>query len=217
MRRGQIDHDGQSAAGGVGGRDGAAHRLDEAARHRKAEADAAGVVVVAEALERFEHLLLGAARDAGALVDDVDQHAVADPAGVDPDHAVGRVPQRVVDQVDQHPLQQSGVGHRDGVTDVDLDPVESGSAETGGAPADSEQRALHHLLEVHPAQLGLDHAGRQPRRVEQVADQRGQLVDRLLDGGQQFGGVLGGEADVVAAQAGHRGLGRRPAACAGRG
>ena len=33
--------------------------------------DADGVVVVAEALERFEQLLLGAARDAGALVDDV--------------------------------------------------------------------------------------------------------------------------------------------------
>ena len=80
-------------------------------------------------------------------------------------------------------------------------------AETRDASADAEQRALHRLLEVHAAQLGANHAGGQPRRVEQVADQRGELVDRLLDGGQQFGGVLGGEVDVVAAQAGHRGLG----------
>ena len=36
--------------------------------------------------------------DAGALVDDVDQHPVADPARVDPHDALGRVAQRVVDR-----------------------------------------------------------------------------------------------------------------------
>ena len=42
---------------------------------------------------------------------------------------------------------------------------------------------------------------------KQVADQGGELIDRLFDGGQQFGGVLGREADIVAAQAGHGGFG----------
>ena len=174
----------------------------------KAEADADAVVVVAEPLERLEQLLLGAARDAR---DPRRSTAISTRSptwpGVDPHQAVGRVPQRVVDQVGQHPLEQTAVGHHHGVADFDLHPVESATAKTRDSPADSEQRALHRLLQVDPAQLGPDHSGRQPRRVEQVADQRGQLVDRLLDGGQQFGGVLGGEVDVVAAQAGHRGLG----------
>ena len=142
----------------------------------------------------------------GPSSSDVDQHPVADPARGDAHRAVRRVAQRVVDQVGQHPLQQAAVGHRDGVADLDLDPVER-SRRNRGALADSENRAVHGLLEVDPAQFGSHHARGQPRRVEQVADQRGQLVDGLLDGGEQFGGVLGGEADVVAAQARHRGLG----------
>ena len=44
--------------------------------------------MVAEPLERREQLILGAARDPGSFVDDVDQHPVADLAGVDPDRAV---------------------------------------------------------------------------------------------------------------------------------
>ena len=205
--RGQVDLDGQAAAGGVGGRDRAAHRLDESARDRKAEADADAGVVVAEPLERCEQLLLGAARDARPLVDDGDQHPVADLARGHPHRAVRGVAQRVVDEVGQHPLEQAAVGHHHGVVDLDLHAVQTVPAKSGDALADSEQCALHRLLQIHPAQLGPHHPGRQPRRVEQVADQRGQLVDRLLDGGQQFGGVLGGEVDVVAAQARHRGLG----------
>ena len=79
------------------------------------------VSLIAEPLERREQLLLGAAWNAGSLVDDVDQHAIADAARVHPDHAVRGVAQRVVDQVDQHPFQQTGVGQRHRVTDVDLD------------------------------------------------------------------------------------------------
>ena len=187
----------------------AAHRFDEAARHRHSQTHPGGVVVIAEPLEGFEDLILGPVRDPGTLVDDVDQHAIAHSARVDPNHAVGRVAQRVVDQVGKDSFQQPGVGHHHGVTDVDLDAVDGGSVEAGGALADADQRALHRFLQVHPAQLRADHAGGQTRRIEQVADQRGQLVDRLLDGGQQFGGVLGGEGDVLGAQAGHRDLGRR--------
>ena len=76
------------------------------------------------ALERREQLLLGAARDARTLVDHRDQHPVADLAGVDPHHAVGRVAQCVVDQIGQHPFEQAAVGHHHGVVNLDLDPVE---------------------------------------------------------------------------------------------
>ena len=146
-------------------------------------------------------------RDAGPLVDDGDQHAVADPARVDPHRAVGRVAQGVVDQIGQHPLQQAAVGHHHRVATSTLTRSRPSAAKTGDSLADSEQGTLHCLLEIHPAQFGPHDSRGQPRRVEQVADQRGELVDRLLDGGQQFGGVLGGEVDVVAAQARHCGLG----------
>ena len=206
-RCGELDLDGEPAAGGIGGRDGAAHRLDESASDRKAKADADAVVVVAEPLERCEQLFLGAARYSGAFVDDGDQHSIADLARGDADRTVRRVPQRVVDQVGQHPLEQAAVGHHHGVADLDLHPVEPLPTKTGGALADSEQGALHGLFQVHAPQLGTKHPGGQPRRVEQVADECGELVDGLLDGGQQFGGVLGGEVDIAAAQARHRGLG----------
>ncbi len=49
--------------------------------------------------------VLGAARDARTLVDDSDQHPVADLARGHPYRAVRGVPQRVVDEVGQHPLQ----------------------------------------------------------------------------------------------------------------
>ena len=59
-------------------------------------------------------------------------------------------------------------------------------------------------LRVHAQRAGL-----QPAHVEQVLHQPDQLVQRLLGGGQQFGAVGVAERDVVAAQAGHRRLGRR--------
>ena len=65
----------------------------------KAEADTDAVVVVAEALERFEQLLFGTAGMPGPSSVDVDQHAVSDLARVDPHQTVGGVPQRVVDRL----------------------------------------------------------------------------------------------------------------------
>jgi len=73
----------------------AAHRLDEAAGDRKAEANADAGVVVAEPLERSEQLLLGASRYARPLVDDGDQHAAADLTRGYPHRAVRCVAQRV--------------------------------------------------------------------------------------------------------------------------
>src|SRR3979490_2443466 len=61
------------------------------------ESHAGGVVVIPQPLEGFEELILPAVGDSRAFVDDVDQDAIADPPRVDPDHAVGRVAQRIVD------------------------------------------------------------------------------------------------------------------------
>ncbi len=50
---------------------------------------------------------------------------------------------------------------------------------------------LHRFFQA--AQLRANHAGSQPRQIEQVCD-RAVVVDGLLDGGQQLGGILGEKA-----------------------
>ena len=57
----------------------AAHRLDEPARDREAEPDAACRSSVAEALERSEDVLALGRRDARAVVDDPQVDALAAP------------------------------------------------------------------------------------------------------------------------------------------
>src|SRR6185503_5428461 len=173
----EVDFGGEPAAWGVGGGNGAAHRLDEAAGDRQAEAHADAGVMVSEPLERREQLVLGAARYTRSLVDDGDQHAVADLTRRDAHRAVGRVSQRVVDEVGQHAFEQTAVGHHNCVVHLNLDTVEALSTEPGDALTDSEQSALHGFLEVYPPQLRTQHTGGQPRRVEQVADERGERID----------------------------------------
>ena len=63
--RGEFHKYGQPAAGCVGGLNGPAHRIDESFRDGETEADAGGVVLVAEPLERREQLLCRAARYTG--------------------------------------------------------------------------------------------------------------------------------------------------------
>src|ERR1700752_2864288 len=128
--------------------------------------------MVAESLERREQLLLGAARYTRSLVDDGEHPAVADLTRRDANRADGRVPQRVVDEVRQHAFEQAAVGHHNRVVHLNLDTVEALSTDPGDALTDSEQSALHGFLEVSPPQLRTQHTGGQPRRVEQVADER---------------------------------------------
>lgn len=105
---------------------------------------------------------LAAGRQPATLVGDVDQHPIADPAGRHPDHRIGGIAQRVVDDVGQDAFQQTGVGHRHGGADLDLDLLQAAAAEDAAALADPDQRALHHLLQVDLGQLGPYHPGRQP-------------------------------------------------------
>ncbi len=104
----------------------AAHGLGQSSGQREPEPDAGAVVAVTEPLERQEHPVVGLARDAGPTVDDADLDVVAVPARGDEDLLLGRaVAYGVGHQVDQHPLQQGGVGQDLGQVegDVALDAV----------------------------------------------------------------------------------------------
>jgi nucleotide-binding universal stress UspA family protein len=158
----QVDCDGQAAAGGVTGPDRAAHCIDESSRHRQSKADTAGDVWVAEPPEWFEHLLGSATRNARSLVDNVDQHTVTNSSGVDADWALGRIAQRVVDEVGQYPLEHPAVGDRDGVTDLDLDPLQPCVVQSRCSLADSDDRLVHHFLKVHATQLWVYRSCGQP-------------------------------------------------------
>ena len=110
--------------GAVAGDDGAAHRLDEAAADRKAEAGAgAHAVALLHAVELVEDALELVRRDALALVDDAQSDAArAGAAGLDPDgRALGGVFRGVVEQVEQHLLEEHrvDVDHRQVVREVD--------------------------------------------------------------------------------------------------
>ena len=89
----------------------AAHGLGEPAGQGEPEADAGGVVGVAEALERGEDPVELGRRDARAAVDDPQLDAFAEAAAGDQRWAVGRAESDgVADQVGDDPLEQAGVG-----------------------------------------------------------------------------------------------------------
>ena len=179
----------------------AAHRLGEAAGQREAQPDAGGVVGVAEPLERHEHpvpVLLG---DAGPAVDHAQLDPVAERArGQQRRLARRRVAQRVLGQVHDDPLEDGRVGEDLGqrVRDVDQEPR--------GRRVQVVQRAGHDLVQPDRAREHGQRAGLQPAHVQQVADQVGEPVQRLVRGGEQLVAVLGRPVHVRRAQAGDRGL-----------
>ena len=75
-------------------------------------------------------------------------------------------------------------------------------------PRSSRARG-HDLVDADRLRVQRQRAGLQPAHVEQVLDQPVEPVERLVGGGQQLvAGRSASNVDVVAAQAGHRGLGR---------
>ncbi len=149
--------------------DFSAMRLDYGAADGEAQPDAGRGRLAFAAGEFFEYRLLGAGREAGAVVRDDDAELVAADRGFDADFAASRgVLHRVLDQVDQHPLEQHGVDlhQRQAGRQVDAQRVRSqGLAERGdGAP--------HHLLQRLPLAVEPDLARLQSGHVEQVVDQR---------------------------------------------
>src|SRR4029079_7850553 len=87
--------------------------LDDRARDRQPEACAAVGRHAAAALEGLEDALAIHGRDARAGVGDLDLEAVLDDFGAHGHAAVRRrVADRVLDQVEEHPLQALRVGRR---------------------------------------------------------------------------------------------------------
>ena len=133
--------------------------------------------MITESLKWGEQLFFGSAGQPGTLVDHVDQHAISDLSGIDAYRTIRRVPQRIVDQVREHSLQQTTVSQGDRIADLHRHTLPTGRRRTGGAPADADQRAVNHFVEIDPPQLRLHDAGRQAGRVQEVAHQSGQLID----------------------------------------
>ena len=186
----------QAAAGGVLGGERAAHGLGEPAGD--AEPQPSG---------RRGRGRRGAGRrrraarrrrgHPGPGVDDPQLDAVAVRAGPHRDRCARAVPERVVDEVGDHPLEQAGVGEDLGQPLVDLDRDARGTGsqvETGAAPARRRRRTRRVAARGRRRRS----AG---RRVEQVRDQGRQPVRGLLDGGGQLGAVVVGQVQVRVAQA----------------
>jgi hypothetical protein len=126
------------------------------------------------------------------VVDDLEFYPVALAGGGDLDRPVGWGPgQGVGDDVGDRPLQQARVGvdawQRLGHVDLDAAAV-VGKAGEGGR---------HHLVHADWPVVQAERAGLEPGHVEQVADQPIQPVGLLVDGGQQLGGRVRWECDVV--------------------
>src|SRR5215469_16631563 len=81
----QRDAHGQAATGGIGRHYGAAHRVEEPLDHRQAQADAgdAGAVGASavESQEWLKHPRLQLVRHAAAMIDDLEQYAIASLTG----------------------------------------------------------------------------------------------------------------------------------------
>ena len=170
------------------------------------------VVPVAEPLERQEHLVALVVGDAGAVVDDAQLDPVAVLAGGDQRRPVGRAePQRVADDVDQDALQQAGVGRDGGQV------VGDAHADVPAGLAELVERGRDRVLQPDRGGGDAERAGLQPAHVEQVLDQPGQPVERLVGGGEQLVAVLVGEVDVLGCAGWRRRPWPRRAGCAGRG
>jgi len=170
--------------------------------HGQPEPDAAATGV-AQALEGLEEAVAVTGRDAGAVVDDLEFDPVAVAGGGDLDRPVGWGPdQRVGDDVGDGPLQQARVGMHawQRLRHLDLD--------AAAVVSQAGECSRHHLIHADRPVAQAERAGLQPAHVEQVADQGIQPVGLLVDGGQQLGGRVRWERDVVLEQARDRGLDR---------
>ena len=174
------------------------------AHHGKSEAHSAGVVAISHPLERLEHRFGLTSRNTWARIGNTDHHTITELRRPDAHRGFSPVAQSVVDDVRNHPLEQTLIClHCNG---THVDDYTSSPRIRASTDAEAQQRAVNHLVQIHRPERGFHHPGGKAGRVEQVPDQCRQLIRRLLDGCQQFSGVFGRELDVVASQTGHRRL-----------
>src|SRR5450759_2994882 len=108
--QGQVYDDGQPAAWHVLGAQRAFHRLGEPASHCKSQAHSVTSTSIFQTPERGEDLLLQVVRDPDAAVDHPNLEPVADDAAAGHNLlASGGVPQSILQDVCQHPVEQAAV------------------------------------------------------------------------------------------------------------
>ena len=162
------------------------------------------VVGVAEPLERREHVVASLGGDSGSAVDDPQLGPAAERARGDPHPlAVGGVAHRVREQVHDDALQEPRVGeHRPQV-------VGKVELHLSGAELELVERREHDVGHVGRCERDGERARLQPAHVEQVGDERGEGVEALGGGVEQFRPLLGRERDLGRAQRADGGRRRR--------
>src|SRR6185436_5584855 len=161
---------------GVLGGQRAFHRLGEAAGNSKSKTHAVTAWSIAETLERREDPVLRVVGDAGATVDQPELKPGPDDASARDDlRAAGGGLESVLQDVDQHPVEQTGVAtqQREVIGEPGADPAAL-VAEAGDGSGDD-------IPEVQILEVRSDRSGLQPRHVEQVAHHGVEPVGRLVD------------------------------------
>jgi hypothetical protein len=140
--------------------------LDDALRDRETEPCAAAAGRAA--IKLLEHLVFVAARQAGTVVGDLDRDRLVGRRGEDADRAgARRVLDRVVQQIDQHLLDQHVVNRHQRQILWNL----RVHAPIGELLAEAAQRRADDLFERMPFLAQLQGAGLEPRHLQKVLDQ----------------------------------------------
>ncbi len=173
-----LDRELRSAADRRGDLDLVVEHARDALHDREAEPEPArhlGALV--EAMEFLEDRLLLGARDAEPGVVDVDAQPPPPAPAADQHAALGRVLDRVRDQVLQQPPQQPAVGsHRERAGhEVELQPLLLRQRR------EFDLELAQQLVDAEADDLGLHRAGVEPRDVEQRAEDFLDRVERGVD------------------------------------
>ena len=137
---------------------------------------------------------------AGPAVDDADLDGAAEAARRDADAAIGGAKRTALaSEVDEHALQQHGVG-KNGAAGPGR-----GRARLSGPSTELVEGAQHHVGDVDRPQRDGEDARFDPAHVQQVRDEGGERVEALLGGGEQLVAVRGAASRPGGAQPADRG------------
>ena len=186
---GQQDVEAGTAFGpGMAG-DAPAMHLHDGTANRQAQAHACGGAFFAAALKLLEDGFFSPPGQARAVVGHRQLHGITVQVGVDLDGRTQRgVLGRVLQQVDQHPLDQHRVQMQQRQVVGQLHPHRAPGQGCGAGG----QRAAHHLFQRLPLAVQPHRASLKPGHVQQVVDQRIHAQRRLPDGAGDAGLGRGG-------------------------
>jgi hypothetical protein len=173
-------------------------RFHEPACDREPETRAGGPHIATQASEGCEDVARVAGRDAGPAVRDLDPYRIAVDGCAHVDvRPWRRVLRGVLDEVAQD-LIDLDVVEQDGgqvLRDIHADAVR------GGDRSEAAGHLLAERTDVVPPFAGREHAGLDPREVEQVADQPIQTARLSVDRVRELGALLVRPVDVALTQA----------------